>query len=87
MIYGLTGKYKDLFVDSIHLESAFENIKTTIDDINYYLGKIEDVLDFLTECKAKWSIVENKIEFEDEAQISKYNSLLVEVSKASEELQ
>ena len=87
MIYGLTAKYKDLFFDSIELEDEIKNIEWAIDAFNDYLAKIEDVLDFLTEIKDKWSIVDGKIEFEEETQISKYDSLLLIVSRASDNLQ
>jgi len=41
---GLTGKYKDLFVDSIQFEQELKQVDSTIDSVNNYLAKIEDVL-------------------------------------------
>ena len=43
---GLSGKYKDLFKSSIQLEGELTDVNKTIDNVNNYLSKIDDVYIF-----------------------------------------
>lgn len=83
---GLEGKYKDLFVDSIQFEQELQQVNTTIDNVNNYLGKIEDVFNFLTENKGKWEVNNNKVEFNEMSLVTKYNSLITLVNIAAQKL-
>lgn len=70
---GLTGKYKDLFVDSIQFEQEIKQVDSTIDSVNNYLSKIEDVFNYLTENKNSWKVNGGKVEFNEMSQVTKYN--------------
>ena len=83
---GLTGKYKDLFVDSIQFEQEIKQVDSTIDSVNNYLSKIEDVFNYLTENKNSWKVNGGKVEFNEMSQVTKYNSLLNLVNIASQKL-
>lgn len=83
---GLTGKYKDLFKNSIQLDSELKDVNATIDNINNYLSKIEDVFNFLNENKANWSIKNNQVQFKSMSQVTKYNSLITMVNTAAARL-
>lgn len=73
---GLTGKYKDLFKQDIQLEGELETVNTTIDNVNNYLSKIEDIFNFLTENKGNWEVKNNQVQFTQMTLVTKYNSLL-----------
>lgn len=83
---GLTGKYKDLFVDSIQFEQEIKEVSSTIDSVDNYLSKIEDVFNYLTENKDSWKVNGGKVEFNQMSQVTKYNSLLTLVNIASQKL-
>ena len=83
---GLTGKYKDLFVDSIQFEQEIKEVNSTIDSVDNYLSKIEDVFNYLTENKDSWKVNGGKVEFNQMSQVTKYNSLLTLVNIASQKL-
>lgn len=83
---GLDGKYKDLFVDSIQFEEELKEVNSTIDNVNNYLTKIEDVFSFLNQNKGKWQINNNKVEFNEMSLVTKYNSLITLVNIASQKL-
>ena len=83
---GLTGKYKDLFVDSIQFEQELKQVDSTIDSVNNYLAKIEDVFNYLTENKNSWKVNGGKVEFNEMSQVTKYNSLLTLVNIAAQKL-
>lgn len=83
---GLTGKYKDLFKDSIQLESELKDVDKTIDNVNQYLGKVDEVFNFLKENEGKWSIKNDKVEFKEISLVTKYNSLISSVNIAANSL-
>ena len=83
---GLTGKYKDLFKDSIKLESELTEVDKTIDSVNNYLDKVDEVFNFLKENEGKWSIRNDKVEFKEISLITKYNSLVTSVNIAANSL-
>lgn len=83
---GLTGKYKDLFKTSIQLESELTDVNETIDNVNNYLSKIDDVFDFLKENKSNWEIKNGRVEFKTMSQVTKYNSLITMVNTAASRL-
>lgn len=82
----LSGKYKDLFKDSIKLESELKDVNSTIDNVNNYLDKIDEIFDFLKENQGKWQIRNDKVEFSDMSQLTKYNSLIISVNTAASKL-
>lgn len=83
---GLTGKYKDLFKSSIQLENELADVNSTIDNVNNYLSKIDDVFNFLTENKSNWEVKNNRVEFKSMSQVTKYNSLITMVNTAAARL-
>lgn len=83
---GLSGKYKDLFVDSIQFEQELKEVNSTIDNVNNYLAKIEDVFNFLNENKDKWEINNNKVEFNQMSLVTKYNSLITLVNISAQKM-
>lgn len=83
---GLTGKYKDLFKTSIQLESELSDVNKTIDNVNNYLSKIDDVFNFLKENKSNWNVKNNRVEFKSMSQVTKYNSLITMVNTAAARL-
>lgn len=83
---GLTGKYKDLFKSSIQFESELDDVNKTIDNVNNYLSKIDDVFNFLKENKSNWEVKNNRVEFKSMSQVTKYNSLLTMVNTAAARL-
>lgn len=83
---GLTGKYKDLFIESIKLEEELTTVNKTIDNVNNYLEKVDDVFDFLKQNKGKWSVKGNKVEFYQMTLLTKYNSLVTSVNIAANKL-
>lgn len=83
---GLTGKYKDLFKTSIQLESELSDVNKTIDNVNHYLSKIDDVFNFLKENKSNWDVKNNRVEFKSMSQVTKYNSLITMVNTAAARL-
>lgn len=83
---GLSGKYKDLFKNTIQLDSELKDVNSTIDNINNYLSKIEDVFNFLKENKANWEVKNNRVEFKSMSQVTKYNSLITMVNTAANRL-
>ncbi len=83
---GLSGKYKDLFVDSIQFEQELKQVNSTIDNVNNYLAKVEDVFNYLTENKNSWKVNGGKVEFNQMSQVTKYNSLVALVNVASQKL-
>lgn len=84
---GLTGKYKELFKTSIQLEGELDDVNSTIDSVNNYLSKIDDVFNFLQENKSNWEIKNNRVEFKSMSQVTKYNSLVTMVNTAAAKLQ
>lgn len=83
---GLSGKYKDLFKDSIQLGDELEEVEKTIDNVNNYLGKIDDIFNFLKENEGKWEIKDNKVQFTELSLLTQYNSLVVSVNTAATKL-
>ncbi|MCI9365898.1 MAG: DUF3053 family protein [Clostridia bacterium] len=83
---GLTGKYKDLFKSSVQLENDAETVNKTVENVNNYLDKINEVFDFLKESEGKWQINGEKIEFRDMSNLTKYNSLLTSVNTAASKI-
>lgn len=83
---GLTGKYKDLFNDSVKLEQDVESVGKTVESVNNYLDKINEVFDFLKETEGRWVIEDNSIKFRDVSNLTKYNSLLTSVNIAAGQL-
>ncbi len=83
---GLSGKYKDLFVDSIQFEKELEEVNSTIDNVNNYLAKIEDVFNFLNENKDKWEVKSTRVEFNEMSLVTKYNSLITSVNIAAQKM-
>lgn len=83
---GLTGKYKQLFIDSIKLEQELETVNATIDNVNNYLSKVDDVFNFLKENKGNWEIKNNVIQFNSTTLLTKYNSLGTMVNIAAQKL-
>lgn len=83
---GLSGKYKDLFVDSIQFEKELEEVNSTIDNVNNYLAKIEDVFNFLNENKDKWEVKNTRVEFNQISLVTKYNSLITSVNIAAQKM-
>lgn len=83
---GLTGKYKDLFKDSIKLENDSDTVDKTINSVNNYLDKVEEVFNFLKECEGKWQVNGDKVEFRDMSNLTKYNSLITSVNIAAKSL-
>lgn len=83
---GLTGKYKDLFKTSIQLEGELDDVNKTIDNVNSYLSKIDDVFNFLKENKSNWEVRNNRVEFKSMSQVTKYNSLITMVNTAASRL-
>lgn len=83
---GLSGKYKDLFVDSIQFEQELKQVNSTIDNVDSYLSTIEDVFNYLTENKDSWKVNGDKVEFNQMSQVTKYNSLLRLVNIAGQKL-
>ncbi len=76
----LTGKYKDLFIESIQIENELEKVNKTIDNINNYLEKVENIFDFLNENNGKWEVKDNTVQFYDATLLTKYNSLVSSVN-------
>lgn len=83
---GLTGKYKDLFMKNVQLEQELKTVNTTIDNVNNYLLKVEDVFNYLTENKGSWKVNNNKVEFTQMSLVTKYNSLLTLVNIAAQKI-
>lgn len=83
---GLTGKYKELFKSSIQLESDAKTVETTVNNVNNYLDKINEVFDFLKETEGKWQVANNQVQFRDMSNVTKYNSLLTSVNAAAAKL-
>lgn len=83
---GLSGKYKDLFVDSIQFEKELEEVNLTIDNVNNYLAKIEDVFNFLNENKDNWEVKNTRVEFNQISLVTKYNSLITSVNIAAQKM-
>lgn len=83
---GLSGKYKDLFVDSIQFEKELEEVNSTIDNVNNYLAKIEDVFNFLNENKDNWEVKNTRVEFNQISLVTKYNSLITSVNIAAQKM-
>ena len=82
----LSGKYKDLFKSSIQLEGELTDVNKTIDNVNNYLSKIDDVFNFLKENKSNWEVKNNRVEFKSMSQVTKYNSLITMVNTAASRL-
>lgn len=83
---GLTGKYKDLFISSIQLGDELKDVEKTIDNVNNYLGKIDDIFNFLKENEGKWNVRNDKVEFTDMSLLTKYNSLVLLVNTAAKQI-
>lgn len=83
---GLTGKYKDLFIKNIQLEKELKTVNSTIDNINNYLTKIDDVFNFLIENKGTWEVKTTAVEFKQMSLVTKYNSLLTSVNIAAKKI-
>lgn len=83
---GLSGKYKELFVDSIQFEKELEEVNSTIDNVNNYLAKIEDVFNFLNENKDNWEVKNTRVEFNQISLVTKYNSLITSVNIAAQKM-
>lgn len=83
----LTGKYKQLFKDSIELEKELIEINKTIDNVNQYLDKVDEVFNFLKENGGKWSIKNDKIEFKEISLVTQYNALVASVNTAASNLE
>lgn len=83
---GLTGKYKQLFIDSIKLEQELETVNATIDNVNNYLAKVDDVFNFLKENKGNWEVKNNVVQFNSTSLLTKYNSLGTMVNIAAQKL-
>lgn len=84
---GLTGKYKELFKDSIQLEDELKEVNETIDNVNSYLDTVDEIFDLLKENKDKWQVKDDKIEFNSLSVMTKYNSLVTKVNTAAAKLQ
>lgn len=84
---GLTGKYKELFKESIKLEDELTEVNETIDNVNNYLDTIDSIFDLLKENESKWQVKSDKIEFTDLSTMTKYNSLVIKVNTAAAKLQ
>ena len=83
---GLTGKYKQLFIDSIKLEQELETVNATIDNVNNYLAKVDDVFNFLKENKGNWEVKNNVVQFNSTSLLTKYNSLGTMVNIVAQKL-
>jgi len=83
---GLTGKYKDLFKDSIKLDSELKDVNKTIDNVNNYLDKVDAIFDILKANKNKWQIRNGKVEFTDISVMTKYNGAVTLVNIAARNL-
>ncbi|MCI8277479.1 MAG: hypothetical protein HFJ46_06165 [Clostridia bacterium] len=83
---GLTGKYKDLFIESIQLESELKKVNSTIDTVNNYLEQVENVYNFLQENVGKWEVKSNIVQFTENALVQKYNGLISLVNIAANKL-
>lgn len=83
---GLSGKYKDLFINSIQLGDELKEVEKTIDSVNNYLGKVDDIFNFLKENEGKWEVKSDKIEFKDMSLLTKYNSLVLLVNTSAKQL-
>lgn len=83
---GLTGKYKDLLIQNLQLEQELKTVNTTIDNVNNYLAKIDDVFNYLKENKDNWKVNNNKVEFTQMSMATKYNSLLTLVNIAAQKI-
>ena len=83
---GLTGKYKDLFVDSIKFEAEQKQVNASIDSVNNYLEKLDEIFNFLNENKDKWEIRNDKVEFSQMTLVTKYNSLIQLASIAAQKI-
>lgn len=83
---GLDGKYKDLFVESIKFEEEQKQVNASIDSVNNYLEKLDDIFNFLNENKDKWEIKNDKVEFNQMTLVTKYNSLVNLASMAAQKI-
>jgi len=83
---GLSGKYKDLFMDSIQLGDELKEIESTVANVNNYLDKVNDIFDFLSQNKGKWEVKNNQVQFKEMSLLTKYNSLVSLVNIAAKKL-
>lgn len=80
---GLSGKYKDLFISNIQLDGELQTVNKSIDKINNYFGKIEEVLNFLTEHKDSWNTSDTNVQFTNMSLVTQYNSLISSLNIAA----
>ena len=80
---GLTGKYKDFFIENIQLEKDLKSLNTTIDNVNNYLTKVNEIFDFLVANKGNWEVSSNKVQFTKGELVTKYNSLINSANSAA----
>lgn len=83
---GLNGKYKDLLIQNLKLEQELKTVNSTIDNVNNYLAKIDDVFNYLKENKDNWKVNNNRVEFTQMSMVTKYNSLLTLVNIAAQKI-
>ena len=82
----ITEEYKDLFIESIQLESELKKVNSTIDTVNNYLEQVENVYNFLQENVGKWEVKSNIVQFTENALVQKYNGLISLVNIAANKL-
>lgn len=74
----LTGKYKDLFKESLSFNEEAEDLKNQSVVIQEYLGKVEEILTFLKDNSNSWKVSGSLVQFNNQSLVNQYNSLTQE---------
>lgn len=74
----LTGKYKELFKESLNFNEEAEDLKNQSVIIQEYLGKVEEILKFLKENSSSWKVSGSLVQFNNQSLVNQYNALTQE---------
>lgn len=76
----LNDYYTNLYIseinDTLKVKEDVKKVKTVTEEYDKWMGKIEEILNFLTENKASWKVSGSNIMFTSQSLVTKYNSLL-----------
>lgn len=84
--YSLDEKNRELFIATLNLKEDATKIINVIDAYNKYIIDIENVLNFLKDNQANWSIKDGKIMFKKVELLDNYNSLITKQNETQSEL-
>lgn len=84
--YSLDEKNAKIYISTLNLKDDATKIINVIDAYNKYIIDIENVLNFLKDNQANWSIKDGKIMFKKVELLDNYNSLITKQNETQSEL-